>query len=85
MSESAFVVVHTAPGFQQAKILAGFLASEGIAAKVPGAELTDEFGMSMKIGGPVDVVVPRTDLERATDIVAAWNDRAESDEEPAAD
>ncbi len=75
MTPSNFVVVHTASSFHSAQILAGLLESEGIPAKVPGAGLTDEFGMSQKLAGTADVVVTRDHLERAADIVAAWKER----------
>lgn len=75
MTPSNFVVVHTASSFHGAQILAGLLESEGIPAKVPGAELMDEFGMAQKLVGTADVVVAREDAEKAVDIVAAWNDR----------
>jgi hypothetical protein len=78
MSDPDFVVVHTASGHTQAKILAGFLESEGITARVPGSELVDEFGMAQKLTGAADVIVLGRDLERARDIVAAWNERAAS-------
>jgi len=78
MSDPDFVVVHTAAGHTQAKILAGFLESEGITARVPGSELTDEFGMAQKLTGAADVIVLGRDLERARDIVAAWIERASS-------
>lgn len=69
--DSELVVVHVAPNFHAARILEGFLESEGIQAKVPGAELSDEFGSAMKMGA-CEVVVRRGDLERAKDVVAAW-------------
>ncbi len=85
MSDVKFVVVHTAPGFQEARILAGFLESEGITARVPGGELVDEFGMAQKIGGPVDVAVLRRDAEKAQDIVAAWVERGKEGEDDASE
>lgn len=75
MTAPDLVIVHTAPKFHAALLLAGFLKSEGVAALVPGAELNDEFGASQKLG-TADVVVPRADLERAQDMVAAWTERA---------
>ena len=75
MSDLSFVIVHTASSFQEARILAGFLESEGITARVPGANLADEFGMSQKLSGTADVAVMEHDLEKAKDIVAAWVDR----------
>ena len=72
MADSDYVVVHTAPGIHAAKILAGFLESEGVTARVPGSELTDEFGAAMQLSGSADVIVLRRDLERAREIVAAW-------------
>jgi hypothetical protein len=72
MSEPDFVVVHTASGFQEARLLAGFLESEGVPARVPGSELSDEFGMAQKLSGAADVVVLGRDLEKAKEIVAAW-------------
>lgn len=72
MSDTDFVVVHTAQSFPEAKILAGLLESEGVTAKVPGSELTDEFGMAMKMAGSANVIVLERDLEKAKDIVAAW-------------
>lgn len=74
MTPSDFVVVHTAKSFHGAQILAGLLESEGIPAKVPGAELMDEFAMGQKLVGTADVVVAREDAEKAVDIVAAWKD-----------
>ncbi len=76
MSDPDFVVVHTASGHTEAKILAGFLESEGITARVPGSELADGFGMAQKLTGAADVIVLGRDLERARDIVAAWKERA---------
>lgn len=75
MSDQSFVVVHTASSFQEARILAGFLESEGIPARVPGAGLSDEFGMSQKLAGTADVAVLQSNLEAAKDIVAAWVER----------
>ncbi|QDV08184.1 hypothetical protein Poly30_37200 [Planctomycetes bacterium Poly30] len=77
MSDLNFVVVHVASGFQEAQILAGFLESEGIATRVPGSGLSDEFGMSQKLTGMADVAVMERDLEKAKDIVAAWVERAD--------
>lgn len=85
MSDPDFVVVHTASGHTQAKILAGFLESEGITARVPGSELADEFGVAQKVTGAADVIVLGRDLERARDIVAAWNERAAPDAPDAPD
>lgn len=76
MSDPDFVVVHTASGHTEAKILAGFLESEGITARVPGSELADGFGMAQKLTGAADVIVLGRDLERARDIVAAWKEQA---------
>ncbi len=76
MTDPDFVVVYTASGHTEAKILAGFLESEGITARVPGSELSDEFGMAQKLVGAADVIVLGRDLERAQDIVAAWKENA---------
>lgn len=81
MADTDFVIVHTASGYQEARILAGFLESEGVTARVPGAELSDEFGMAMKISGAADVAVLTRDLEKAKDIVAAWVDRGDGEGE----
>ena len=78
-SDSELVIVHTATSLQGAQILAGLLVSEGVRATVPGAELNDEFGMAAKMVGAADVVVRRGDLDRARDIVAAWEARGEAD------
>jgi hypothetical protein len=75
MSDLSFVIVHTASSFQEARILAGFLESEGITSRVPGANLADEFGMSQKLAGTADVAVLAKDIEKAQDIVAAWIER----------
>ncbi|MEM8713062.1 MAG: hypothetical protein AAGG01_19105 [Planctomycetota bacterium] len=72
MTSHSFVVVHTAQSFHGARILAGLLESEGITARVPGAELSDEFGMAQKMTGTADVAVLEPDVETARDIVAAW-------------
>ncbi|MEM9382313.1 MAG: DUF2007 domain-containing protein [Planctomycetota bacterium] len=74
MPDSRYVVVHTAPGFHLARILAGLLEAEGITARVPGSELTDEFGSAMRMAGTADVIVMERDVERARDIVAAWQE-----------
>ncbi|MEM1448348.1 MAG: DUF2007 domain-containing protein [Planctomycetota bacterium] len=74
MSDSDYVVIHTASGYMEAKLLAGLLEAEGIAARVPGSELTDEVGMARKLVAAADVVVPGGDVERARDIVAAWKE-----------
>ncbi len=76
MTDPDFVVVYTASGHTEAKILAGFLESEGITARVPGSELSDEFGMAQKLVGAADVIVLGRDLARAQDIVAAWKENA---------
>ncbi len=81
MTDPDFVVVHTASGHTQAKILAGFLQSEGIPARVPGSELTDEFGMAQKLTGAADVIVPGRDHERATGLVAAWKEGTPIDDQ----
>ena len=73
MTESDFVVVHTAPTHQDAQLVAGLLEAEGIRTMLPGSGLADEFGMSQKLGSQ-DVVVLRSDAERASDIVAAWKE-----------
>lgn len=78
MPDSRFVIVHTAKSYHGAKVLAGFLQSEGVEAMVPGAELNDEFGMAQKLTGTADVVVDRSDLDRAREMVAAWVARADS-------
>ena len=72
MTESDYVVVHTAQSHTEAQLVEGLLKSEGIAALVPGSELSDEFGMAQKMSGAAEVVVLRRDLEAAKDIVAAW-------------
>lgn len=78
-SDSELVIVHTATSFQTAQIVAGLLESEGVHATVPGAQLSDEFGMASKMLGAATVVVRRGDLERARDIVAAWEQRGDAD------
>ena len=70
-SKRDLVVVHTAPSFHAATLLAGLLKSEGVHAVVPGSQLNDEFGSARKLGA-TDVVVQRVDLELTKDIVAAW-------------
>ena len=75
MTPSNFIVVHTAAGIHDAQIVAGLLKSEGIPARVPGEELTDEFAMSRKLSGPVEIVVPEENAREAADIVAAWKER----------
>jgi hypothetical protein len=77
MSDVSFIVVHTASNFQEAQILSGFLESEDITTRVPGAGLADEFGMSQKLVGIADVAVFERDLEKAQDIVAAWVERGQ--------
>ncbi|MEO0661564.1 MAG: hypothetical protein AAFZ87_08510 [Planctomycetota bacterium] len=77
---SEHVIVHTAPSFHAAKIVAGLLRSEGIDALVPGDGLVDEFGSAQKLGTGT-VVVRRADSERALDIVAAWEAKSGSDED----
>ena len=72
MSESEFVVVHTAKNHTEAKLLAGLLETEGIRTTVNGTELSDEFAMSKQLAGLGEVVVHRSHLEKALDIVAAW-------------
>ena len=74
MSDSDFVIVHTASSFIGAQLLAGFLKSEGMEARVPGALLNDEFGAAQKLD-TADVVVPRANLEKALDMVAAWSEK----------
>jgi len=78
-SDSELVIIHTATSLQGAQLLAGLLESEGVRATVPGAELNDEFGMAAKMVGAADVVVRRGDLDRAKDIVAAWEQRGDAD------
>ncbi|MEM9800293.1 MAG: DUF2007 domain-containing protein [Planctomycetota bacterium] len=72
MSDRDPVVVHTASDHFEARLLAGLLEAEGITARVPGSELTDEFGMAAKLSGAAEVVVLERDLARAKDIVEAW-------------
>ena len=50
----------------------GLLESEGVAARVAGSELMDEFSASQRLLGPSEVVVKAEDLALATDVVAAW-------------
>ena len=76
---SEHVIVHTAPSFHAAKIVAGLLQSEGIDALVPGDGLVDEFGAAQKLGTG-NGVVRRADSERALDIVAAWESRSGGEE-----
>lgn len=74
MSESEYVIVHTATGHIEAKLVQGLLEAEGIRALVPGSELVDEFAMGQRLVGTVEVVVLRDDLERARDVVEAWKE-----------
>ncbi len=78
MSTIDWITVYVAPSEAEAQILAGLLISEGLEARVAGDQLTDEFGMAMRMG-PVEVGVPEAQKERALDIVAAWRAR-EQDE-----
>ncbi|HRV82088.1 MAG TPA: hypothetical protein P5218_11655, partial [Planctomycetota bacterium] len=71
--------VFVAPSFADAQILCGLLISEGLDARVSGAELSDEFGMARKLG-PVEVGVPSAQAEEAQDIVAAWQESTGSAE-----
>ena len=75
--------MYVAPNQAAAQILAGLLISEGIQARVAGANLSDEFGMAQKMGVG-EVGVPQAQLEEAQDIVAAWREAAgEEPEGPA--
>ncbi len=76
MSDLTFTTVFTASSFEEAHIVAGFLESEGIKARVPGAGFVDEFGMAKRMAGFAEVTVLTKDVEAAKDIVAAWKDRA---------
>lgn len=75
------VVVHVAATLADALVLRGFLRSEGLHADVPGAELADEFGVARKVRGSLEVIVPAAEKERALDVVAAWEERGDSDGE----
>ena len=79
MSESEFVIVHTGKNPTEAKLVAGLLETEGIKAMVNGTELSDEFSLAKKLAGLGEVVVHRSHLEKALDIVAAWKERAGDD------
>jgi hypothetical protein len=78
MSDTSFTTVFTASSFEEAYIVAGFLESEGIKTRVPGAGYVDEFGMATKLAGFAEVAVLAGDLEAAQDIVAAWKERGDS-------
>lgn len=78
MSATDWITVYVAPSEAEAQILAGLLISEGLEARVAGDQLTDEFGMAMRMG-PVEVGVPEAQKEQALDIVAAWRAREEGE------
>ena len=71
MTDPRLITVYVAASLAEAQILGGLLISEGIAARVAGADLNDEFGMAQKMG-PVEVGVPPSRVDEAKDIVAAW-------------
>ncbi|MDF1838319.1 MAG: hypothetical protein P1V35_10650 [Planctomycetota bacterium] len=71
MAQSDLVTVHVAPNYMAAQLLCGLLRSEGLHAHVAGDQLSDEFGMSLKLMSN-EVGVPLSEKARAEDIVAAW-------------
>jgi hypothetical protein len=73
MGNTDLITVYVASNFAAAQLLCGLLLSEGLHARVAGEELSDEFGMSLKMG-TTEVGVPLAEKERADDIVAAWQE-----------
>ncbi len=71
MPNQEWITVYVAASEAEAQILAGLLISEGLQARVAGEQLSDEFGMAMRMG-PVEVGVPSHQATQAKDIVAAW-------------
>ncbi|MBL6721453.1 MAG: DUF2007 domain-containing protein [Planctomycetes bacterium] len=66
------VVAHEAGSHLEAQILRGLLRAEGIAARVAGEELSDEFAQAARLtGGLAQVLVPRESLDQAQHILAA--------------
>lgn len=84
MTAQDFAVVHVASSVPEAQILAGLLVSEGVPARVPGTELSDEFGMAMRLGAG-EVIVPTKHLEKAQEIVRAWRERGEEESNSSGD
>ena len=80
MTSVDWITVYVAASEAEAQILAGLLKSEGLEARVAGENLSDEFGLAMRMG-TVEVGVPLSQSEQAKDIVAAW--RARAKDEPA--
>ena len=71
MGSTDLVTVHVAPSYMSAQLLCGLLKSEGLHARVAGDLLSDEFGMSQKMGAN-EVGVPLAEKPQADDIIAAW-------------
>jgi hypothetical protein len=72
VTPSPLVVAHEAGSHLEAQILRGLLQAEGIAARVAGEELSDEFAQAARLtGGLAQVLVPRESLDQAQRILAA--------------
>ena len=69
---SPLVVAHEAGSHLEAQILRGLLRAEGIAARVAGEELSDEFAQAARLtGGLAQILVPRESLDQAQRILIA--------------
>ena len=79
MSATDWITVYVAASEAEAQILAGLLKSEGLEARVAGENLSDEFGIAMRMG-PVEVGVPEAQSAKANEIVAAWKEAAPESE-----
>ena len=69
---SPLAVAWEASSHLEAQILCGLLRGEGIAARVAGEELADEFAQAARLtGGLSQVLVPPIDVERARELLEA--------------
>lgn len=71
-NSSPLAVAWEASSHLEAQILCGLLRGEGIAARVAGEELADEFAQAARLtGGLSQVLVPPIDVERARELLEA--------------